>query len=152
MGFGRKSLGFDSCSFLNDKLTSSTTFFFFLRILEFWWLEFDSRKKKETDFHKLPSNKSEIISGQDDLMHWELLGELGQGKGSGGQSVTFPFFTASSTRFTRGISNTCVTIAFCLQGCKFTDSCQGLERSEQLTQSSVSAPALGSPLVQTKHH
>lgn len=27
VGFGRKSLGFDSCSFLNDKLTSSTVFF-----------------------------------------------------------------------------------------------------------------------------
>lgn len=83
MGFGRKPLDFDSCSFLNDKLTSSTIFFF--GISEFWLLEFDLRKK-ETDFHKLSSNKSEIISGQDDPICWatgSFWESSGRGRGMG---------------------------------------------------------------------
>lgn len=59
------------------------------------------------------------------LCHWELLGDLW--KGNGGQSMTFPFSTARSSRFTHGISNSCVTIAFCLQGCKFIDFAKAWE-------------------------
>lgn len=59
------------------------------------------------------------------LCHWELLGELW--KGSGGQSMAFPFSTGRSSRVTHGISNSCVTIAFCLQGCKFIDFAKAWE-------------------------
>lgn len=76
VGFGRKSLGFDSCSFLNDKLTSSTTFLFFRILLSFacWNLT------QETDFHKPFDNTREIISRARAMGCGRLLEPAGDGE------------------------------------------------------------------------
>lgn len=141
MGFGRKSLGFDSCSFLNDKLTSSTTFFFFKILLSFgcWNLT----QEKETDFHKPSNDSSEVISGSRATRCSRSQGAVGKSwagvdrEGERGTEhdlrLRVPYSSARRIRFTDCISNTCVTVVLCHGGCEFTDSCQGLERSEWLT-------------------